>query len=34
MCNCCWLTLCIVVVFLWVLLSYVYLLYYVGFFLL
>jgi len=29
LCNCCWLTVCIVVVFLCVLLSYVYLLYYV-----
>ena len=29
-CNCCWLTVCIVVVVLCVLLSYVYLLYYVG----
>ena len=29
-CNCCWLTVCIVVVALCVLLSYVYLLYYVG----
>ena len=30
MCNCCWLTVCIVVVVLCVLLSYVYLLYCVG----
>ena len=30
MCNCCWLTVCIVVVVLCVLSSYVYLLYYVG----
>ena len=29
-CNCCWLTVCIVVAVLCVLLSYVYLLYYVG----
>ena len=29
-CNCCWLTVCIVVVVLCVLLSYVYLLYYMG----
>ena len=30
MCNCCWLTVCIVLVVFCVLLSYVYLLYYVG----
>ena len=30
LCNCCWLTVCIVVIVLCVLLSYVYLLYYVG----
>jgi len=29
-CNCCWLTVCVVVVVLCVLLSYMYLLYYVG----